>query len=87
MYNFFLSLDELLEFVTTTQGKGQLLLYRGNTFANVYKKMTWVCSKKHSGCMVQIKTTVDGKLIFCRGEHNHAPPKFHRSSYGKIYKI
>ncbi|CAH0723919.1 unnamed protein product, partial [Brenthis ino] len=69
----FLNAIDEVEFVTTAQGKGQLLLYQGNTFANVYKKMSWVCSKKHSGCTVQIKTTVDGKLIFCRGALEYIP--------------
>ncbi|CAH2040255.1 unnamed protein product, partial [Iphiclides podalirius] len=75
------------EFIPSNRGKGQVLVYRGYTFANMNNKTRWYCSKKAAGCKVRLLTTPEGRVIESLYEHRHDPPNLFRAADGRIYRV
>lgn len=71
----------------SNRGGGQLIIFKGFTFVNVYNQIRWHCSKRLAGCKVKMSTTSTGQLVEVTGEHNHPPPNIFRSPNGKMYKV
>ncbi|CAH2267934.1 jg8396 [Pararge aegeria aegeria] len=50
-------LENVLEFVPSSRGKGTTLIYRGYTYAHMKSKTRWYCSKKAAGCKARVITS------------------------------
>lgn len=54
----------------------------GHTFQHYY------CSKKLTlKCKAKVKLDKEGKIEFVDDNHNHQPPKFHKSLDGKYHLL
>ncbi|RVE50161.1 hypothetical protein evm_005184 [Chilo suppressalis] len=78
--------QDVLEFMPSNRGKGQVLIYKGYTYANMGNKNRWYCSKKSRlGCKGKLWLK-DGVVNHEYG-HDHDPPKLFRTQDGNIIRI
>ncbi|CAH2040321.1 unnamed protein product, partial [Iphiclides podalirius] len=63
-------------FLPSRAGKS-VLIFRHNKFwvNNQYRdKLNWACRDKDTrGCLCRVQTTMDGRFIRVKGDHNHDP--------------
>lgn len=54
-----------------------VLIFKSNKFwvNNQYRsKLNWACRDKDTkGCLCRVQTTLDGRFIKLKGDHNHSP--------------
>ncbi|GBP73772.1 hypothetical protein EVAR_42944_1 [Eumeta japonica] len=68
--------------------KKDLLLLEQHTFAQIGYKRLWYCSKKTKlGCKAQVRMDESGTVIYYRNDHNHDPPRLHKTTDGRYVKL
>ncbi|GBP73791.1 hypothetical protein EVAR_42963_1 [Eumeta japonica] len=75
------------ELIPSNKKKNLLLLER-HTFAQMGYDRLWYCSKKTKlGCRAQVRMDARGAVVYYRSDHNHDPPRLHKTIDGRYVKL